>query len=270
MRPLHAVLVGLAVFALMLSSTGGRADISDPGLPSYVNGILTDFVTPTVAPGKALTFSLKVNNPYNESVVMTEMVLTVGIYKYATKDEAMEVNDSFPHPPLINGDSTEYARPVPSLLKGANTSISFDIETSRKTPHGTYYSQSTYLLRFMLSFEFQGNATPIVLKSRGFFTDDEWNRMVTYEGGRNVFNHSYMHSLGVDGIVPDSSFGLKDRIPTWPLVLLGIACVATAALAVSYFVLDNPGKFPALEKRLYYLRGKLSEFGRHLKDRRRK
>jgi hypothetical protein len=271
MRPFPAVLMGLAVLALVLSSFGGRGDISDPGAPRYANHIMIDFVTPTVAPGETLTFSFKVNNTYvNESAVMADIHLTVGIYMYATKDESREVNDSFPHPPLIYGGSPEYTQILPSMLAGTSQPVSLEIETSRKTPHGTYYSQSSYFLRFNLSFNFQGNSTPIVLKSRGFFTDGEWGKMVTYVNNGMVLNVTYMHSLGVDGIIPDSSFGLKEPIPKWPLVLLGIATGGAAVMALYYFVLDSPGKYPFLEKRFYYLRGKLGELGRKLKDRRRK
>ena len=271
MKPLPAVLVALAVSVIVLSSTGGRADIADPGAPHYVNKLLIDFVTPTVATGKTLTFSFKVNNTYvDDSAAMANIVVTAGIYMYATRDEAREVNDSFQHPPLINGDSLEYEQAISWLAAGDNQPISFQIETSRKTPHGTYFSQSSYFLRFSLVFTLQDNSTPVVLKSKGWFTDYEWSRMVTYVNNTSVLNLTYMHSLGVDGIIPDSSFGLKEPIPRWPLVVLGVACGGTAIMALYYFVLDNPGKYPGLEKRFYYLRGKLGELRRQLKDRRRK
>ena len=236
-----------------------------------MNNILIDFVTPTVAPGKTLTFSFKVNNTYvNASGAMENVALRVGIYKYATKDESREVNDSFPHPPQIGGDSLEYQQSLPTLPIGAKQSIAFQIETSHKTPHGTYYSQSTYFLRFSLAFNIQGNSTPIVLKSRGWFTDEEWGKMVYHTEEEFLLNVSYMNSLGVDGILPDSSFGLKAPIPRWPLAVLVVVSVGTTVMATYYFVLDHPGKYPKLEKRFYYLRGKLGESWGHLKDRRRK
>jgi len=271
MRPLPAVLVALAVTALMLLPIGGSADVDDPGAPKYVNRMLGNFVTPTVAPGETLTFSFEVNNTYSESGSnMADILLTVGIYMYATKDEAREVNASFENPPLINGESTEYSETVPLLVYGENHTVSFEIETSKKTPHGTYFSQSTYFVRISLEFHFPGNATEIVMKSKGWFTDEQWTRLTTNETGASELNRTYLASLGVDGIIPDSSFGLKVPIPRWPLAVLGVACAGVAFMALYYFVLDNPGKYPRLEKRFYYLRGKLGEFWRQLKDRRRK
>jgi len=269
MRLLPAVLVALACLALLLSSVGARADIPDPGAPKYVNRLLTDFVTPTVAPGRSLTFSFAVNNTY-ESANMTEIAVTASIYMYATKDEAREVNATFPNPPLINGESPGYVHYIASLYSGSRQQISFDIDTTRKTPHGSYFSQSAYFMRFIVEFHFSGNSTHVILKSKGWFTDEQWSHIINEDSATGGFNTTYLHSLGVDGIIPDSSFGLKEPIPKWPLALLAAGGAGAGFMALYYLVLDNPGKFPYLEKRFYYLRGKLGEFGRHLKDRRRK
>ncbi len=271
MRPLGAVLVAILVIIVLLSSVGARAQVTDPGDPAYVNRILVDFITPTIAPGQIANFSLEVNNSYSWSVrdaVMTDVTVTASIYEYATQEESRLVNDSFSHPPLIDGESLEKVRVIPTIGAKGSVRVYFDIETTHQTPHGTYFSPSSYFIRFMVSFEFAGNATPVVLKSRGYFTDEQWNRMVSIENGRSVLDVDYMHSLGVDGIIPDSSFGLKLPIPKWPLAALILVCFAVSVMVTYYFVLDNPGKFPRLEKRFYYLRGKLSESRRKLKDRR--
>jgi len=236
-----------------------------------------DFVTPTVTPGQTATFSFNVNNSYNykpinktwPKEIMTNVTVTAGIYRYATEDEVKNVTDSFPHPPLINGD-LEIVQVVPTIGINESAPISFNIETSRKTPHGTYFSQSAYFLRFSITFSFAGSTTQVVLKSKGYFTDEQWNKMVTVNDSLTSLNYTYMHSLGVDGLIPDSSFGLKQSIPIWPLAVLIAGCLVVAFLVAYYFVLDNPGKFPKLEKRFYYLRGKLSESRRKLKDRGRK
>ncbi len=263
----------MAIFALVFSSAGRMVTGAEPGDPSYVNRIMNDFSTPTVVPGKTLIFSFNVSDPY-EGASMTGIVLTVGIYKYATKDEVREVNESFPHAPLINGEFLEYKKTLDSMPIGGTIMVqrvSFAIETSHKTPHGTYFSSSAYFLRFNLTFSLQSYSAPVVLKSRGYFTDEQWRLMFTNEDESNhSLNVDYMHSLGVSGIIPDSSFGLKAPIPRWPLVILGIATGGAAVMAVYYFVIDNPGKYPPLEKRFYYLRGKLSELRRKLQNRRRK
>jgi len=259
------------VVTFMLLSASASADIAEPGLPKYANKILGDFVTPTVAPGKIVHFSFNVSNPYdNVSAAMTIVSLTVGIYRYATQETTRDVDDDFSRPPLIDGESTEVKIGLPDLEMGDSTRIYLDIETSKKTPHGSYFSQSTYFVRFKLEFNFVGNATPVVLKSRGWFTDEQWDDMVSFESGQSIVNMTYMKALGIDGLIPDSSFGLKLPIPRWPLALLIAGCVIAAFMALYYFVLDNPGKYPSLEQRFYYLRGKVSEFRSKLKNRLRK
>ncbi len=273
MRPLHAVLVALVTIALIVPSGGaGAADLSTPGIPRYANRLLVDFVTPTLVPGQSATFSFDVNNSYPSlDNIMTNVTVLASIYKYATEDEALNVTDSFQHAPLIDGQSVEGVREIQSIAPGAKALVSFDIETSGKTPHGTYFSPASYFVRISLSFYFAGNATQVVLKSKGYFTNEQWSNIVALQNGNNAtLLQEYMKSIGVDGLIPDSAFGMKQPIPWWPLVILVAACVAVSMLVVYYFVLDNPGRFPKLEKRFYYLRGKLSESRRKFEDRRRK
>jgi hypothetical protein len=261
-----------ASLALLLALSGeAHADISDPGNPTYANKILGDFATPSVEPGGTVGFAFNVSNSYDDpDARMTDVILTMGIYRYVTQEESREVDDDFPHPPLINGDDTEIELSVPDLEWDDELRIEAPIETSKKTPHGSYFSQSTYFVRFRLEFRFEGNATQVVLQSRGFFTEDQWNRIVSFEGDDPIVNRTYLKSIGVDGLIPDSSFGIKIPIPRWPLGALIAACVATSLAALYYFVLDNPGQYPWLEKRFYYLRGKLSELRSQLEDRLRK
>ncbi|OGS41681.1 MAG: hypothetical protein A3K67_04855 [Euryarchaeota archaeon RBG_16_62_10] len=270
MRPGPAF-VALAVCALILTSPGAAGDIAEPGQPKYANNVLSAFVTPTVQPGQVVAFAFNVSNPYDEvGATMSNVTLTVGIYRYATQEGVRDVDAEFSRPPLIEGSATEINLTYGRFEMGRNVTVSLDITTSEKTPHGSYFSQSTYFVRFRLSFAFQGNTTPVVLQSRGWFTDEQWGNMVSFESGENIVNLTYMKSLGVDGLLPDSSFGLKVPIPRWPLGLLVAGCFGASFMALYYFVLDNPGRYPRLEKRFYYLRGKVSELRGELEDRLRK
>lgn len=265
--------VGLAVLAaaLMLLTVGSasvRAEIADPGAPRYTNNMFGEFVTPTVSPGKTVDFAFNLTNPYDHTLAtMTHITLTVGIYEYATQDTAREVNSTFKNPPLIRGLAPQLNFTVENLTIDKSVRIELPINTSEKTPHGSYFSQSTYFVRFRLTFNLEGNTTLVVLQSKGFFTEAQWSRMVSFTPGQDIVNTTYMKSLGVDGLIPDSSFGIKVPIPRWPLAALIVACAGVSLLALYYFVLDNPGRYPRLEKRAYYLRGKLSELGSHLKNR---
>jgi len=261
----------IASLILLVAPSCAAADIDLPGSPKYANNMLSGFVTPTVSPGRTVFFSFNLTNPYdNDTDSMENTVLTIGIYEYATQDRIKDVNTSFKNPPSIDGQGIDVSRNLGRIDVGESVRIDLEIATSEKTPHGSYFSQSTYFVRFKLDFNFTGNSTHVLLQSRGFFSDDQWDRMVSFSGNESIVDTTYMHSLGVDGLLPDSSFGIKIPIPRWPLYLLIAAICGTVFLASYYFVLDNPGKYPRLEQRFYYLRGKLSEFRSQLKNRRRK
>jgi opacity protein-like surface antigen len=262
--------VSMVLSLALLSSYLAAADVPDPGKPSYANNFLAGFRTPTVAPGQRVDFSFNLTNPYDDSSVMQNVTLVIGIYMYATQEKAEAVGGSFPHPPLIHGTTTEWEEDISEILPNETLRIELPIYTSKKTPHGSYFSQSTYFVRFNLTFNFPDNSTDVVLKSRGCFTENEWNTIVSFEGNQSIVNRTYLKSLGVDGILPDSSFGIKIPIPRWPLGVIVAGCGGLSFMALYYFVLDNPGKYPRLEKRFYYLRGKLRETWGKLKYSRRK
>jgi len=266
MKALLAVMAG-AIMLTTLLAVPASAQISDPGLPRYTNNMFGDFVTPTVSPGKTVNFAFNLTNPYGNTseVTMTNIILTVGVYKYATQETSRDVNASFRNPPLLNDIGVQQDFQLEDLAGETTVRMEIPIATTDDTPHGSYFSQSTYFVRFRLNFTFEGNGTHVLLQSRGFFTDAQWSRMVSFEAGQTLVDTDYMRSLGVSGIIPDSSFGIKVPIPRWPLGVLIAACVGVSFLALYYFVLDNPGKYPRLEKRFYYLRGKLHEFRSQLK-----
>ena len=267
MRLLLATLTAL-VSALMISTSLASADIPNPGSPKYANSILGGFITPVVAPGKTVDFSFNFTNPYKDaSAPMINFTLVVGIYRYSTQEKSLNVTSSFPHPPLIDGNSTQCSVLLSSIGANTTTRVDLPIETSRKTPHGSYFSQSTYFVRFNLTFNFPGNDTQVVLRSRGFFTDEQWNTAVSFSSGDPIVNTTYLKSIGVDGLLPDSSFGIKIPIPRWPLAVLVGSIGGLSFAAVYYYVLDNPGRYPRLEQRFYYLRGKLRELRGKSKDR---
>jgi len=232
-----------------------------PGAPQYANNILSDFITPTVAPGESFAFEFNVSNPYNDAdAVMTNTTMTVGIYRYATQEELRDVDGGFNNPPVFDDGSTERVVQIGRMPLNSTEKVSLEISTSKNTPHGSYFMQSTYFVRLSMTFNFEANDTAVVLKSKGCFTDEEWDEMVSFDPEENLVDITYMNELGVDGLIPDSSFGLKIPIPRWPLALLIIGCASVSFMALYFFVLDNPGKYPKLEKRFYKLRGKLCEF----------
>lgn len=264
------VMVSALTF-LLIASGVGSADISLPGMPKYANNIFSGFVTPTVKPGESLVFGFNMTNPYDDPVcTMVNLTLTVGIYRYATQEETRDVDPEFENPPVFENGEPETDLEFGQLSLNETVRVNLTVTTDDDTPHGSYFSQSTYFVRLRLVFEFEGNDTQVVLQSRGFFTEEQWDEMVSFDPDQSIVDLTYMYSLGVDGLIPDSSFGIKIPIPRWPLGVLIGACCLSAFMALYYFVLDNPGKYPSLEKRFYKLRGELSELRGKLKDLRRK
>jgi hypothetical protein len=270
MRPIPWA-VPVVLVTMLLTAGASCADIDSPGMPQYANNLFSDFSTPTVRPGDSLIFGFNLTNPYDDPEgIMTNVTLTIGIYRYATQEETRDVDEDFERPPVFENGLSETYVEVNQL--GLNESIRVDlaITTEKKTPHGSYFSQSTYFVRLKLVFNLEGNSTDVVLQSRGFFTEEEWDTMVSFDPDQSIVNLTYMDSLGIDGLIPDSSFGIKIPIPRWPLGVLIGGCCLTAFMALYYFVLDNPGKYPSLEKRFYKLRGKLRELRCKLEHLRRK
>ena len=261
----------------LLSTSAASVDVPDPGSPHYANRMLDFATTSTIVPPDNVRIHVTLTNPFsNLTQDMVNISLTIGVYRYATQDRDEYITEDFPNPPLIAGISTErtvlFDRIPPDEPDDLNDTFSewadFPFWVSEKTPHGSYFSQATYFVRFNLSFNFEGNSSVVVLKSRGSFTDEQWNTMVSWESGDAIVNTTYMRSLGVDGLLPDTSFGIKVPIPRWPLAVIIAAAGSFSFMGLYYYVLDNPGKHPMLEKRFYYLRGKLSEFRSQAKYRR--
>lgn len=269
-RVLYAAAAALLT-VMLLASGCTVADVPNPGAPSYANKIMGGFVTPVIRPGETAHVSFNVSNPYKvPEGTMVNTILIVGIYWYATTETDEPVDSDFPNPPSINGNGTTEVVSLGRLDVNSTKRVNLSIETTKRTPHGSYFSQSTYFLRFKMVFNFEGNTTIVVLQSRGCFTEEQWSILVSFDKEQPLVNTTYLKSLGVDGIIPDSSFGIKLPIPRWPLGVLIAVCVGLCFGALYSFVMDNPGKYPRLEKRFYYLRGKLGESWRQLQHRRRK
>ena len=269
--------VAIICSIILLSTNAASIDVNYPGAPQYANRMLDIDTSTTVEPPDNAWVNVTLWNRYSYDVNdMINISLTIGVYRYATQERSEYITEDFPNPPLAGGVSTEetiqYRRIAPD-----DPDDDYDkpyewswvpFWVSEKTPHGSYFSQATYFVRISVSFNFEGNSSVVVLKSRGFFTDEQWNTMVSWDSGESIVNTTYMKSLGVDGLLPDTSFGVKVPIPRWPLAVIITAAVGSCFMGLYFYVLDNPGKHPRLEKRFYYLRGKLSELRSKAKYRR--
>ena len=263
MRSYRALLVLLLLFALCSTVTAQSIDE-----PRFVNKLLGNFHTPVIVPGESGIFSLSIVNPdpINLTGDMTNVMLNISIYQYATLEETETVPNISDPPIIVESGAPEHRLEGLTIPPGTQHDVTFTVTTERSTPHGSYFSQSTYFVRFWLEFEYEGENYTMV--SRGYFSDAQWEHLTGTESGAGEINQTYMEELGYDGIIPDSSFAVKIPIPMWPFWALVALTIFVAFLAVAFYILDNPGISPRLEIPLLRLSGRLQRLRWKLSRRR--
>src|SRR5437773_9910021 len=192
-----------------------------------VNKLIGVQETPELAPGESGRFVFYFNSTYTEP--MRNVRLNASIYRYATIDESVPVDSAWPYayPRIAETGTKEWVWTNATVASGSSRSLSFTVLTApdnHDMPHGTIFSQSSYFLRFWLEFNgtVNGNSTRFRMASPGFFTTEAWKRATSANytnpckppGCRGNVN---LTVLGVDGILPDSAFGVKEPIPRWPV-----------------------------------------------------
>ena len=283
--------VALLALALFVAQPGG-ADwdpyVSHPGnIPDFHN-----FTTPQLVPGDSGPFTLEISNRYAEP--LENVVVSMEIYMRADIEDSETIgavaDDARPR--VYEGcwtrlpDSERECDAAPAaqratfspgtLAPGESMRFSTDIHSTeerswlRCTLLGsrcdTGTAEGTYFVRFTL--EFDHNETTRSMLSRGHWSMAEWEAATTDvpDGSPGNIN---LTALGVDGVIPDSSFGVKEPIPKWPLyVLIGLT-VMFAGLAVVFY-LEEEGTYPGLNKWLQQQRGKLTQLRLRLKHRERR
>jgi len=255
-----------------------RADLNDPRDVGNQNKIIRVLESPQLAPGEMGTFRFNFSNPHR--FWMQNILLNVSIYEYATIEENLRVDSGWPWAYPRIQESAPPSNPREYLIhrggpmdflgntSGANyIRESFTILTSKDMPHGSVFAQSSYFLRFWLEFDFT-NATDsgrMVLASRGYFTDAQWANATEYLGpGCTPYNATNrcagnvnLTRLGVDGLLPDSAFGVKEPIPIWPFYGLVVMTIFFLILAFLFWVEENPGRYPRIERRWLTFKGRL-------------
>jgi len=228
--------------------------------------------TPELAPGESGRFVFYFNSTYTEP--MRNVRLNASIYRYATIDESVPVDSAWPYayPRIAETGTKEWVWTNATVASGSSRSLSFTVLTapdSHDMPHGSIFSQSSYFLRFWL--EFDGNVTGNLFRmvSPGFFTRAQWLAATIPEADpcnlpncRGHLNVTMLAGfLGVsrlDGIIPDSAFGVKEPIPRWPFYLLIALVVFFLFLAFLFWVEENPGTFPRIETWWARTRGRIA------------
>jgi len=209
-----------------------------------------NFTTPTIRPGRSGTFNFTITNRYLEPI--KNVTITIEIYMWATLESSKAIDRlGGPAPKFGNGLTRIVAPTIPVLERWKPEPITVDISTKDDTPKGTYFVKH--------SVEFEHNGTAYTMSSRGHFSSAQWEGF--------AYNNLY-YQLNVSGIVPDSSFNVKDPVPLWPLGVLVGLCALFGALAVVFYLAEEHGpEYPRLKKALQKWTGKYEQRRRLLEQR---
>lgn len=260
-----ALALSLLLMATFLAPASAAEDF---GAVGKVNKLINIRETPELAPGDSGRFVFSFNSTYTDPI--RNVRLNASIYRYATIDESIPVDSawSYAYPRIAETGTREWVWANASVAPGSSAVLNFTVLTApdgHDMPHGSIFSQSSYFVRFWLEFDatVSGNQTRFKFASPGFFTSAEWKRATsanytspcTPPGCRGNVN---LTLLGVNGILPDSAFGVKEPIPRWPFYLLIALVVFFLLLAFLFWVEENPGAFPRVETWWARTRGRLA------------
>lgn len=266
---MHRALVALLPLLLLVPSAGAHTlgGSFSAGSPAFVNFLLDGFTTPDLAPGEGGTIRFTLNNTYPWR--MEAVVLQLEIYRYLEIDVDLAVDASWPHArPQFRDPGTGaeigrlYERTFASLDARASEIVSVGVVTDGDMPHGTLTKQGSYFVRTRMEFDLTDGVARnrSYLWSKGWYTDAQFDAArqpcgapcpswVYYEG---LLNLTYLGSvLGAnhsDGLLPDTGFSVKERMPLWPFVAVGGVMVASFVFAVLFYAEENPGKYPRLAR----------------------
>jgi len=258
---MRATALCVALLTILAASPGVLADVGDPGL---VNKLLMygTFETPDLEAGQTGVIAFNLTNPYADPI--TNVVLNVSIYQYIEQDVSMMLDSTWAHEyPKFEGAAApgrERKFTNSSMASNSTTRISLTVLTSSDMPHGGIFSQGSYLVRFWLTFDLLG--VPAKMASPGYWSKEqfEWATRegpdCTSPGCRGQVNLTRLG--GIDGVLPDTAFGVKDIIPEWPFYVFGASAIFFLLLALLYYAEENPSKLPRTARAFAGFKGRLA------------
>ncbi len=251
-----AVTVFVVILVSMLTTVSIQAYVTEVSDPGRANKILSDFTTPVIKPSESGVLSFNISNEYEGD--FEDVRFTVGIYGHADLDQEKDISE-IDRPPVFRGSGTTIRTfDLGSRPSGSTIPVELIIQTDRKTEKGVYF------VRFEIEFTYGPTGNYSVLRSRGYFTDEDWEFATRRpsEGDPNYSGSINITHLEVNGIIPDTSFSVKTPIPRWPQYLLGGLAAFFGIFAVMLYMQEEYNSFPWLEKILNQWSGKFKQFRR--------
>jgi len=233
----HLVVISVIIILISFFSFPAKSiDISDP---YFTNQLIDEIDTPSIEPGKDGELTITLKNPYQEE--MENINFNVSIYWLSYIDIDKNISE-VDEPPVFDNREIYSALKMDELLTNESEEHRYLIQTSEYTEEGVYS------IRFRLEFSIDGERH--IMKSRGHFSNEEWEDARVSE----------FTELNVSGIIPESSFEVRDPVPRWPQYLLGIITTVSGILAVMFYMQEKYNSFPKLEKTFDNWTSKFKEF----------
>jgi len=227
-----SILALLAVASLLLVQLPATAE--DPRSPASIPEF-SEFNNLQLEPGQSGVFSFQLRNRYEGDI--TNLSLSIEIYNYVTIDGA-EDPAGMENAPLFSDTSTLLeSHFIPRFGPNATELVEVPVTTGTWTPEGTYF------IRFALRFEYVNDT--MTMLSLGHIDRDLWKKAI--EGRDPDTGEVNITILGVDGIIPDSSFGVYRPIPMWPFYALVALTATVGILAVLFYMHETCNKVPWIE-----------------------
>jgi hypothetical protein len=260
---MRRILLLLMIFLLFMPNAKGASTLADP---SKVNQLISIIETPQLAPGEKGGFSLELLNPYTNN--MTNVSLTASIYLYVSTDDDIPVDANWswsePYFEEAGKGNHEHIWSFPEIQPGAlnQKNLTATVVTSFDAPHGGLLDQGSYFVRFQLEFDYQhsnGTTEHAVMRSRGYFTTEQWEFATRDPPVLNDPDYVGAINLTIDGILPDTSFGILEPFPDWVFYVLVIAAAVSVVFALLFYLEENPDKWPGLANRWIRFRGSMKQ-----------
>ena len=209
-------------------------------IPNFAN-----YSTPAMKQGDRGVLEFTIHNRYDRNI--TNVRLVTDIHEWATIEGSKDIAEIDHRPEFVPAPEHEVAgsgnvvyRNWSILEINSSREVRFTIAADGDTPQGTYF------VRVELQFDYNGTGenSSYRMRSRGHFSSELWDEATSGNEGDPPGAHSgtgnvNLTLLGVDGILPDTSFSVDKSFfgsdPDNPLGMDVMPVVGFPALvAVAY------------------------------------
>jgi len=213
------------------------------GDPEFVNQLITGVAAPVFSPGENAILSLNLSNPFSSTI--SEISILAEPYLIVYENGESDWSGVVAPPKLINLTANSSMIHITTMLPKEKIKLGWSVITTEATSRGSLFAQSVYLVRLSLSFNVTDQR--VHYTSKGFLTDSQWDELtISDKKDSTIFNNTYLSELGYEGIIPDVSFIVRDKMPLWPAIsIVGVSFI-TGLLAVYYHLKSDPMAAPRL------------------------